>query len=90
MRISNSILAVMAATLIFASCNNDENGSAEPAKYITVNTSIGSLSRTITAADGTQSFADGDKISVYAWTGSSDVVNTDGMVVNKIYDFVIN
>lgn len=85
MRIPNSILAAMAATLVLASCNNDENenGSAEPAKYITVNTSIGSLTRTTTANNGVQSFADKDRISVYAWTGSSDMVDANGLVVNN-------
>ncbi len=82
MRISNSILTAMAATFVLASCSNDENGGVETAEYITVNTSIGSLSRT-TTTNGTQSFAKDDQISVYAWTGSSDVVNTDGMVVNN-------
>ena len=59
MRISNSILAAMAATLVLASCNNDENenGSAEPAKYITVNTSHasefpGSIERTAFSYSG--------------------------------------
>lgn len=83
MRISNSILAAMAATFVLASCNNDENGGVETAEYITVNTSIGSLTRTTTADDGTQTFVKDDKISVYAWTGSSDVVNADGLVVNN-------
>lgn len=83
MRISNSILAAMAATLVLASCNNDENGGVETAEYITVNTSIGSLTRTATADNGTQTFVKDDKISVYAWTGSADVVNADAMVVNN-------
>ena len=83
MRISNSILAAMAATLVLASCDNDENGGVDTAEYIPVNTSIGSLTRTATADDGTQTFVKDDKISVYAWTGSADVVNADGMVVNN-------
>lgn len=83
MRISNSIIAAMAATFVLVSCNNDENGGVETAEYITVSTSIGSLTRTTTADDGTQTFVKDDKISVYAWTGSADTVNTDGMVVNN-------
>lgn len=82
MRISNSILAAMAATFVLASCSNDENGGVEIAEYITVNTSIGSLSRT-TTTNGVQSFADKDQISVYAWTGSADAVDAAGMVVNN-------
>lgn len=82
MRISKSILALAAMTLVMSSCSNDENGSTEPAKYITVNTSIGLLSRT-TTTNGVQSFAGKDQISVYAWTGSANVVNADGMVVDN-------
>lgn len=85
MRISISIstLAFAAIALVMSSCGNDENGGTMPAKYISVNTSIGSLTRTNTDDKGVQTFANGDKISVYAWTGSADAVNADGMVVNN-------
>jgi len=77
------ILAVATLAMAFASCSNDDNNGMEAAKYITVNTSIGTLSRTATADDGTQTFADGDQISVYAWTGSANAVAADGLVVNN-------
>ena len=77
------ILAMAALTMALASCSNDENGGEEPAKYITVNTSIGTLSRTVTATDGTQTFAHGDKISVYAWTDNAASIAADKLVVNN-------
>lgn len=76
--------ALSALALLVVSCNNEhENDAVETAKYITVNTSIGALSRTTIADGGTQIFAENDKISVYAWTGTADVINTSGLVVNN-------
>lgn len=79
-----SIIALAALALLAASCSNEhENGTVETAKYITLNTSIGTLSRTTTADDGTQVFEKDDAISVYAWTGTADVINPSGLVVNN-------
>ncbi len=78
------ILVVTALTMAFTSCSDDENGgTADSAKYIKVSTNIGTLSRTATAGDGTQIFANGDQISVYAWTGEPGEINTDALVVNN-------
>lgn len=77
------ILAVATLAMAFASCSNDDNNGMEAAKYITVNTSIGTLSRTVTATNGTQTFADGDQISVYAWTGSAASIAAENLVVNN-------
>lgn len=52
-------------------------------KYITVNTGITAMSRIVTNADNTQSFTDGDQISIYAWTGSAATVPAE-RVVNGI------
>ena len=74
--------ALAAFALLAASCNNEnENDGTETAKYITVSTSISA--RTAIADDGTQTFAKDDKISVYAWTGTADLVNTSDFVVNN-------
>lgn len=78
-----SIFAMAALSMAFASCSNDDSNGMEAAKYITVNTSIGTLSRTVTATDGTQTFADGDKISVYAWTDNAASIAADKLVVNN-------
>lgn len=83
MSIKTSTIALAALALLAASCNNEhENDGIETAKYITVNTSIGALSRT-TVVDGTQVFEKDDAISVFAWTGTADVINASGMVVNN-------
>ncbi len=77
------ILALAAAVLAMTSCDKNDNGAAANAKYITVNTSIGSLSRTVIDDKGEQKFAKDDKISVYSWTGTATAVNTDAMAVDN-------
>ncbi|ADV45166.1 fimbrillin family protein [Bacteroides helcogenes] len=77
------ILALAATALALGSCSNDNEG-VQTAKYITVNTSIGSLTRvTSPDAEGRQKFTDGDKISVYAWTGSATAITATDLVVNN-------
>jgi len=77
-----SFLALAAAALLAASCSNNDsdNSQAEAAKYITVSPTIGQMTRLVTNSDGSQSFANGDKISVYAWTGTA--TGLENMVVN--------
>jgi len=78
-----SFLALAAAALLAASCSNNDsdNSQAEAAKYITVSPTIGQMSRVTSADDGTpQKFESGDKISVYAWTGTA--TGLENMVVN--------
>lgn len=66
-------LALMAVALTaFSGCSNDHENPVQPAaKYITVNTHIGKMTRVATDADGSQRFVNGDEISVYAWTGTA-------------------
>ena len=66
-------LTAMVATafITLASCDNDNDSTA--AKYITVSTSIGDMTRVATNDDGSQSFENGDQISVFAWTGDATV-----------------
>ncbi len=64
-------LALATVALALGSCSESENGEGTTAKYITVSTEIGSMSRVVNNDDGTQKFAVGDQISVYAWTGSA-------------------
>lgn len=77
-------LALMAVALTaFSGCSNDHESSVQPvAKYITVNTSIGRMTRVATDADGSQRFVSGDEISVYVWTGTATEQNL--MVVNGV------
>lgn len=60
------LLAVVPAVLAINGCNKTVNDGPAP-KYITVSTDI--ATKVTTAADGTQTFTKGDKISVYAWIG---------------------
>ena len=60
------LLAIVPAVLAINGCNKTVNDGPAP-KYITVSTDI--ATKVTTAADGTQTFAKGDKISVYAWIG---------------------
>jgi len=81
------LLALATAALALGSCTESENGVSEPAKYITVSIGIGNMSRVTTKDDGTQQFEAGDKISVYVWTGSSEVAPA---VADRVVDNAIN
>jgi len=70
------------AAMVLTSCNNDDEQVSKTPKYITVSTSIGAMTRVVNNGN-TSAFEDGDKISVYAWTGTPDAVNTGALVVNN-------
>ena len=84
------LFALMAMAL--GSCSDNENGiGGEASKYITVSTNIGSMTRVATDADGSQTFEEGDKISVYAWTGEATVApETRERVVNNAINKLTN
>ena len=63
-------LIAAAAVMALAGCDKTANNGPTP-KYITVSTDI--ATKVTTAADGTQTFAKGDEISVYAWIGDPAV-----------------
>ena len=79
------IFALAAMTMTLGSCSDSENTTGtEAPKSITVSTSIGKMTRITTDAKGTQTFSEGDEISVYAWTGSAEnVPAAAGRVVNN-------
>lgn len=79
-------LALMAVALTaFSGCSNDHESPVQPAaKYITVNTHIGKMTRVATDNDGSQHFVANDEISVYAWTGTATQVG------NLVVDNSIN
>lgn len=80
-------LTAMVATafITLASCDNDNDSTA--AKYITVSTSIGNMTRVATNDDGSQSFENGDQISVFAWTGDATVAPA---AAERVVDNAIN
>lgn len=83
----NFIFTAMAVSALFtlASCDNENDSSA--AKYITVSTSIGDMTRVATDTDGSQAFENGDQISVFAWTGDATVAPA---AAERVVDNAIN
>ena len=77
------------AILAFTSCNKENQKAQEVAKYITINGNIGAITRVATTGNSS-TFEEGDKISVYAWTGTPNVVNSAAMVVNNTVNTLQN
>lgn len=78
----STIALSAAAMLTLAGCDKNDEQAPEVAKTISVNTNIGPMTRVATNGNSSV-FEEGDKISVYAWTGMADLVNTSGLVVNN-------
>lgn len=78
-------IPALSAALLLASCGNcDDPWPSEESKQIAITTQIAGMTRVTTATDGSQSFEDGDQISVYAWTGDASVAPTaDARVVGN-------
>ena len=81
----NMALALMVCVL--GSCNNGEKDPVtnDASEYITISTNI--LTRVAVAENGSQEFENGDKISVYAWTGSKASVPD---ISQRVVDNAIN
>lgn len=76
------IITAAAAALMLGACT--KTGKVETPEFITVSSGIGTMSKVTTAADGSQSFSEGDKISIYAWTGApAPVPAADARVVDN-------
>lgn len=73
------MMTLAAAALLMAACNNETENLENVSKYITVDASVVGESR-VASKDA---FANGDAISVYAWTGSSETLPTAGYVVEN-------
>lgn len=78
------LFAAALAAVALTSCNNDNEQAQSQTKpeYITVSTSIDNLTRVSTTGNASR-FDEGDKISVYAWTGTADEVAATNLVVNN-------
>ena len=92
MKTKNYLFALMAMTLTLGSCSNNEDGiGGETSKNITVSTSIGNMTRVVTDDNSGQAFAEGDEISVYAWTGDAAKIPTASeRVVNNAINKLTN
>ena len=80
MKKNNILLLAAAALLPLAGCLKDPGPS--DGGSITVEASIGAQTKVTTVGDGS-TFAEGDKIAVYAWTGSASAV-PDTRVVDGV------
>lgn len=79
------IFAALPSMLMLGACSRSAVvPEQEIPEYITVSTHIGALTKIATSDDGSQTFSEGDKISVYAWTGSADSAPSESaLVVNN-------
>ena len=73
-------IPLAALGLLAAACSNDESAPAQQeAKYITIEASIGAMTRATTTGNAAV-FDAGDGVSIYAWTGSATAVAADKVV----------
>ena len=74
-------IPLAALGLLAAACSSDESASEQQqeAKYITIEASIGSMTRATTTGN-TSVFDAGDGVTLYAWTGSATAVPADRVV----------
>lgn len=78
------LLCSLSALAILSSCKHDKDDvSIFSSDELTISASVGQMSANKSLKLGT-SFDAGDEISVYAWTGSADVVPTELQVNNSI------
>ena len=78
-------IPLAALGLMAAACSSDESAPAQPeAKFITIEASIGSLTRATTTGNSA-TFDAGDKVTLYAWTGTATAVPAQ-----KVVDGVAN
>ena len=73
------MMTLAAVAILMAACNNETEVMDNTSKYITVDANVVGESR-VAAKDA---FANGDAISVYAWTGESTTLPTGGFVVEN-------
>ena len=80
-------MALASMVCVLGSCNNGEKDPVtnDASEYITISTNI--LTRVAVAENGSQEFENGDKISVYAWTGSKASVPD---ISQRVVDNAIN
>ena len=76
------LLTAALATIVLSSCNKENEQAIEAPEQITVSTNIGAMTRVVTNGNAS-TFEEGDKISVYAWTGTPGMVNASSLAVNN-------
>ena len=74
------LIPLAALGLMAAACSNDESAPAQQeAKYLTIEASIGAMTR-VTTTGNASVFDAGDGVTLYAWTGSATAVAADKVV----------
>lgn len=73
------IMTLATVAIMMAACNNETEDLENTSKYITIEADMAGESR-VASKDA---FANGDAISVYAWTGESTTLPTGGFVVEN-------
>lgn len=76
-------LTLAAMTLALGACSNDDDMPVVADNQITVDASIGTMSRVATTGNAS-TFEKDDQISVYAWTGAADEVPAERVVDGAI------
>ena len=78
-------IPLAALGLMAAACSSDDSAPAQQeAKYITIEASIGQMTRATTTGN-TSVFEAGDGVTLYAWTGSATAVPAE-----RVVDGVVN
>ena len=74
-------IPLAALGFLTAACSNEESasGQQQEAKYITIEASIGAMTRATTTGNASV-FDAGDGVSIYAWTGSATTVPAQRVV----------
>ena len=79
--IINYPLSILLLVTALTACNHDNNENDVPqaAKFITIDAAVGAQTRATATA-----FEPGDRVSIYAWTGSPDAVPAQRVADNAV------
>lgn len=77
------LLSIAASVFSLTGCDSEDEPSSSEDRLITINPTIGQMSRVTTSENGSQTFTKDDAISVYAWTGDKAEPIASELVVNN-------
>ena len=79
---TSKLFTIAILSIAALACSRENDNTAQGGKYITIKAGIGEMTKVQTTGN-TAIFKEGDKLSLYAWTGSAAAVSTD-LVVNGV------
>ena len=80
--------SIAAGILSLTGCSSNDEPTISESEYITIDSTIGQMSRVTTSDNGSQTFSKDDKISVYAWTGdNAEPIASELVINNRINTF---